>query len=201
MIMSGLRRTSLFGVGQISGNDNMTQLLLPDLQRLATTWLEHSMTAMNIENNEKKDTIPLGETLGIDIAERLKSHFLANMPTQSFAWLNNGATAAAAAAAAAAAVANATANATETSTKTGKGLSKTTKRSPNQSGPKSPSQTNGSKPSVSCETCGKKLADPSSLYRHRKIHSGEKPHQCPFCTRRFIQRYHHVLFLEKKIWI
>jgi len=45
------------------------------------------------------------------------------------------------------------------------------------------------KPAVACEVCGKKLADPSSLYRHRKIHSGDKPHQCPHCTRRFIQRY------------
>ena len=45
------------------------------------------------------------------------------------------------------------------------------------------------KPMVKCEVCGKELADPSSLYRHRKIHSGEKPHSCPFCIRRFIQRY------------
>ena len=45
------------------------------------------------------------------------------------------------------------------------------------------------KPSVECEICHKKLADPSSLYRHRKIHSGDKPHKCPYCTRRFIQRY------------
>merc|ERR1719228_2898922 len=45
------------------------------------------------------------------------------------------------------------------------------------------------KPAVACEVCGKKLADPSSLYRHRKIHSGDKPHKCPYCPRRFIQRY------------
>jgi len=45
------------------------------------------------------------------------------------------------------------------------------------------------KPSVECEECGKTLADPSSLYRHRKIHTGEKPHKCPFCEKRFIQRY------------
>lgn len=44
------------------------------------------------------------------------------------------------------------------------------------------------KPAVSCEVCGKTLADPSSLYRHRKIHNGEKPHKCPFCGRKFIQR-------------
>ena len=39
------------------------------------------------------------------------------------------------------------------------------------------------KPAVACEVCGKKLADPSSLYRHRKIHSGDKPHKCPHCCR------------------
>ena len=41
---------------------------------------------------------------------------------------------------------------------------------------------------VKCDMCGKCLADPSSLYRHRKIHSGEKPHTCRFCGRKFIQR-------------
>ena len=39
------------------------------------------------------------------------------------------------------------------------------------------------KPSVACEDCGKVLADPSSLYRHRKIHTGEKPHKCPYCDK------------------
>lgn len=48
--------------------------------------------------------------------------------------------------------------------------------------------TNGKQP-VECEVCGKRLTDPSSLYRHRKIHSGDKPHKCPYCNRRFIQRY------------
>jgi len=42
---------------------------------------------------------------------------------------------------------------------------------------------------VECETCGKRLADPSSLYRHRKIHNNELDHGCPFCGNRFIQRY------------
>ena len=39
------------------------------------------------------------------------------------------------------------------------------------------------KVSVKCEECGKVLTDPSSLYRHRKIHTGEKPHKCPFCPK------------------
>ena len=33
----------------------------------------------------------LTDTLGIDIAGRLRSHFLANLPTQSYAWLNGAA--------------------------------------------------------------------------------------------------------------
>ena len=33
--------------------------------------------------------INLRETLGIDIADRLRSHFLSNMPTQSVAWFND----------------------------------------------------------------------------------------------------------------
>ncbi len=65
--------------------------------------------------------------------------------------------------------------------------------------PLSPANNSG-KPSVSCEICGKKLADPSSLYRHRKIHSGDKPHKCPYCTRRFIQRWSFVPPLLKKTY-
>ena len=45
------------------------------------------------------------------------------------------------------------------------------------------------KPSVACEDCGKVLADPSSLYRHRKIHTGEKPHKCPHCDKYVFQIY------------
>ena len=36
---------------------------------------------------------------------------------------------------------------------------------------------------VACEQCGKVLADPSSLYRHRKIHDREKSHKCPHCEK------------------
>ena len=54
---------------------------------------------------------------------------------------------------------------------------------------------------VKCEICGKELADPSSLYRHRKIHNLEKPHSCLYCERKFIQRYNmvqHMKVHEKK---
>ena len=50
---------------------------------------------------------------------------------------------------------------------------------------------------VKCEICGKELADPSSLYRHRKIHNAEgKPHSCPYCERKFIQRYNMVQHMK-----
>ena len=39
-----------------------------------------------------------------------------------------------------------------------------------------------------CEICHIKLAQSTSLTRHRKIHSGDKPHKCPYCSKGFIQR-------------
>ena len=137
------------------------------LQNLAASWLEQSLTAMQPDDEEKKEkrsTIPLQETLGIsDIADRLRSHFLSNMPPSSLSWLNNS------------------------NSPNGKLAATPNNRSVNNSA-NTGVAANG-KAAVTCEICGKKLADPSSLYRHRKIHSGDKPHKCPYCTRRFIQRY------------
>ena len=112
--------------------------------------------------------LPLQETLGIDIADRLRSHFLSNLPPQSYNWLNNSGS-----------PNGKNQNSAVSAGMDNVGLSRTAA---------TPTAANG-KPSVTCEICGKKLADPSSLYRHRKIHSGDKPHKCPYCTRRFIQRY------------
>ena len=108
--------------------------------------------------------INLPESMGIDITERLRSHFLANIPSPSYAWLNgmNGL-----------APAN-TASSLIDNVKLEKhpmGGIKTGEIGPN------------GKPAVKCEECGKTLADPSSLYRHRKIHTGDKPHKCPYCPR------------------
>jgi len=135
---------------------------------LAQSWLEQSIPGLQTELNEKSNNRkmpPLQETLGIDIADRLRSHFLSNLPPSSLDWLNssspNGK------------MNNASSNADRNQNRTSTG----------------PVSSATGKPSVSCEICGKKLADPSSLYRHRKIHSGDKPHKCPFCSRRFIQRY------------
>ena len=155
-------------------------------ESLAASWLEQSLTAMQtgVENEVKKDknsnsdtreTINLRETLGIDIADRLRSHFLSNMPTKSMDWFNSSGP-------------NKTgANSHESN------MSMTQGGNMLPNGRVSPQSAAlgglGNKPAVTCEICGKKLADPSSLYRHRKIHSGDKPHKCPYCTRRFIQRY------------
>jgi len=110
-------------------------------------------------------------TVGLDIAAQLKSHFLASLPSQSYAWLNG----------LAAGVPPNTPNTSHAdkvkAERTPLGGIKTGEIGPN------------GKPSVECEDCGKVLADPSSLYRHRKIHTGEKPHKCPYCDKRFIQRY------------
>jgi len=142
-------------------------------ERLAQTWLEQSLTAMQTEDDdakkEKRTTLPLQETLGIDIADRLRSHFLSNLPPQSYNWLNNSGS-----------PNGKNQNSAISGSGNNVGLSRTAAATV--------AAANG-KPAVTCEICGKKLADPSSLYRHRKIHSGDKPHKCPYCTRRFIQRY------------
>jgi len=119
----------------------------------------------NITDDKKENTqLSLSDTIGIDIAERLRNHFqtLANLPIQSnYSWLNGSSP-----------------------------LLDQVKREKHPSGGIRTGEIgpNG-KPSVKCEQCGKQLADPSSLYRHRKIHTGDKPHKCPYCERRFIQRF------------
>jgi len=133
---------------------------------------------------------PLGtlpETLGIDIASRIRSHFM----NPSYAWLNGMS--------GMSSLASMSPLGSMGSLNSLSNLANRPKESRRGSVEKPDKQplggirtgeigTNG-KPSVECEVCGKRLADPSSLYRHRKIHSGDKPHKCPFCSRRFIQRY------------
>ncbi|CAB4061069.1 unnamed protein product [Lepeophtheirus salmonis] len=153
-------------------------------QSLAQSWLdqlslvkeEHHKS--NKENPGSNSTMSLSEAhglAGIDIAERIRAmtapfsqtygNLLNNVSTNSIAQLNNN-----------------------TNGDTPPPPSFTSSPVPRSSGDLGEIGPNG-KPSVTCEVCGKKLADPSSLYRHRKIHSGDKPHKCPFCSRRFIQRY------------
>lgn len=182
-ILSNYLKTGKLGHKQIRPNeakldDNEAASISKAAESLAASWLEQSLTAMQPEDpednakKEKRDTVPLQETLGIDIADRLRSHFLSNLPAQSLNWLNN-------------------------SSPNGKISDRGSSgniRQQNVSGNGAGGQGIGAnaangKPAVTCEICGKKLADPSSLYRHRKIHSGDKPHKCPYCTRRFIQRY------------
>ncbi|XP_068775390.1 zinc finger protein GLI4-like [Struthio camelus] len=39
-----------------------------------------------------------------------------------------------------------------------------------------------------CAECGKGFTQRSALSKHRRIHSGERPHQCGDCGKRFLQR-------------
>ena len=123
------------------------------------------------EDHENKDPgqqqISLtATTMGLDIAAQLKNHFLASLPTQSYAWLNG-----------LSGVSGAVPNNTPE-----QGENKIRERTP-LGGIKTGEIGPNGKPSVECEDCGKVLADPSSLYRHRKIHTGEKPHKCPYCDK------------------
>jgi DNA-directed RNA polymerase subunit RPC12/RpoP len=188
-ILSNYLKTGKLGHKQIHNDvkldENEAASISKAAENLSASWLDQlSLTGMQPEEEdakkEKRSTIQ--ETLGmagIDIAERLRAHFqtqmsnpnsnfLSNLPASSLNWLNN-------------------------SSPNGKANGN---RTPNPVNPINdgdagsiPNGLNGEKRSVKCEICGKQLADPSSLYRHRKIHTGDKPHKCPYCTRRFIQRY------------
>ena len=167
-ILSNYLKTGKLGHKQILQHsekveDNEAASISKAAGVLAQSWLEQSIPGLNtMDDKSNRKMPPLQETLGIDIADRLRSHFLSNLPPSSLDWLNS-------------------------SSPNGK-LNASNNADRNQNRTSTVSSATG-KPSVSCEICGKKLADPSSLYRHRKIHSGDKPHKCPFCSRRFIQRY------------
>jgi len=191
-ILSNYLKTGKLGHKQIHNDikldENEAASISKAAENLSASWLDQlSLTGMQPEEEdakkEKRSMISLQETLGmagIDITERLRAHFqtqmsnsnsnfLSNLPASSLNWLNNSSP-------------NGKANGNRT---TNAQLNNPV----NHGDPDSIPAISVEKRSVKCEICGKQLADPSSLYRHRKIHTGDKPHKCPYCTRRFIQRY------------
>ena len=108
--------------------------------------------------------INLPESMGIDIAERLRSHFLANIPAGSYNWLDG-------------------LNNIPPVSSTSLIMENVNLEKHPAGGIRTGEIGPNGKPAVKCGECGKTLADPSSLYRHRKIHSGDKPHKCPYCPR------------------
>ena len=133
----------------------------------------HSMaTASNNVIEEKKDqSVPMAPAINNEFAAQLQNalsaQFMASL--SSPAWLNS------------------------LSRQQGAGLGVTPPNTPQEPDRRQRTAPHGGiktgeigangKPSVQCPDCHKVLADPSSLYRHRKIHTGEKPHKCPYCDR------------------
>lgn len=51
-----------------------------------------------------------------------------------------------------------------------------------------------------CRECNRQFSSGHHLTRHKKsVHSGEKPHSCPRCGKRFKRRDHVLQHLNKKI--
>lgn len=57
------------------------------------------------------------------------------------------------------------------------------------------SHTNTGK--VKCEICNKEMGSRKSLVRHYKLHNGIRPHECPYCKQRFIQKYNCKMHIER----
>ena len=49
----------------------------------------------------------------------------------------------------------------------------------------------------SCDVCNRELSHLTSYRRHMKLHTMERPHKCPVCSKGFIRKYHCLDHLNK----
>ena len=125
----------------------------------------------DIKDKDVKDSPVTGLGDSLDIATKLRSHFLANLPASSYAWLNGMA-----------GVGGGLPPSLTPSSYPGSWLGlaqdRTSRHQPSSiidavkldkhplGGIRTGEIGANGKPTVKCEVCGKKLADPSSLYRY-----------------------------------
>ena len=85
-----LRRAGLGG-GWMDSLNSLSQTGPRPASRDSRGYSKEEDTNEEDNNSEGKEypQLSLTDTMGIDIAERLRNHFLANLPGQNFSWLND----------------------------------------------------------------------------------------------------------------
>merc|ERR1719282_2078212 len=86
-ISESLRRAGL-GAGWMDSLNNLSRSAAPRPASRDSRGYSKEDDTNEEDNGEEKEypQLSLSDTMGIDIAERLRTHFLANLPSQSYSW-------------------------------------------------------------------------------------------------------------------